>query len=96
MFRRLAGRPERLDDLERVEALVRGHFALAPDDLVLAGEARARQPGFPPEETLVRFWRGPDRYRLRLFKPAARVGPADLPPRFLLPALRDEGEPDCC
>ncbi len=97
MFQRFGGRPGNLAHLDRVEALVRARFALAPDLLVLVAEERTRLPGFPPAETVVRFWTGPDtRYRLRFFKPAAGVAPADLPPAWLLPSLIDDGDPDCC
>ncbi len=96
MFRRLAARHDTLADLHRVEALVRDRFAVADDELILVSQDPGLRPGFPPEETNVVFWKDAKRYRLKVFSPVAAVKPADLPVRWLLPALEDTGEGECC
>lgn len=93
---RAIARPE-VDDLERVEALVRDRFGVGEDDLVLVSEEAGRLPGLPPRMTTILFWSGRERrHRLRLYKPAASVVAADLPAGWLKGALLDEGEDDCC
>ncbi len=96
MFRRLAVAPDRLDDLDRAEALIRAHFGLVPHDIVLVSEEPGTQPGLPARLTVLRFWKDDLRYRLKLFKPVAAVTRDDLPVAWLLPALIDDGDPDCC
>lgn len=96
MFRRAAARPGNLAHLECVEALTRARFGLDPADLVFVSEEAPRSPGYPPLETVVLFWAGGERHRLRVFRPVAEVGPGDLPPAWLRPALRDDGEGECC
>jgi len=97
MFRRGAISPETLACLERVEDWTRTRFAVPDDQLVLVAEEDGRVPGFPPRLTTVRFWTAPDdRYRFRLFKPACAVTEDDLPLAWLLPMLKDDGDPDCC
>ena len=95
-LRRRVGGRDQLPALQAVEALLRARFALEPADIVLVRQERPTQPGFPQVETAATFWRGDQRYRLRLFKPAAEVGAEDLPPRWLLPSLIDDGLGDCC
>ncbi|SLN64237.1 hypothetical protein ROJ8625_03258 [Roseivivax jejudonensis] len=96
MFQRLSGDPATLPHLRRIESAVRARFGVPDDALVLVREERTRLPGVPARETLVRFWIGHARYRLRVFKPLAEVGEADLPVAWLLPGLVDDGDPDCC
>lgn len=96
MFQRLGGRAENLTHLDRIEAAVRARFGLAPDDIVLVAEEAGFVPGYPPLLVTVRFWRAAARHRLRIFKPAADIDACDLPPRWLLPTLIDDGDPDCC
>lgn len=96
MFRRFGSGRDRLKDLERVEALVRDRFRLGADDLVLVSEDQGIQPGFPSLETNVIFWRGAERYRFRIFSPLAEIGAVDLPVAWLLPALKDDGDGECC
>ena len=97
MFRRLAAQPSELPDLDRVEALIRDHFGLGADAIVLIAEERPDAPGLPPVATTVRFWAdAATRYRLKIFKPVAEVGVADLPARWLLPSLIDDGDTECC
>lgn len=84
-------------DLARVEAAVRERFGLDRDRLVLVTEERARPPDLPQSATTVLFWTAAGlRHRLRIFKPAAAIAPADLPPVWLRGALVDEGDNDCC
>ena len=88
--------------LEQVEIGIRQHFALGADDIVLVSERQGWLPGFPDLETQILFWRDqtstgqPDRYKLRLFKPATDITVQDFPVPWLLPAFIDDGEPDCC
>lgn len=96
MFQRLGSKRDQLADLERIEELVRNHFKLDPADLVLPALESSRVPGMPQNETVVRFWKGAQRYRLRLFKPLPEVSLSDLPAAWLLPSLIDDGDPDCC
>ncbi len=96
MFRRLGSAAGALDDLTRVEALVRERFRVGGPDLILVSQDAATQPGFPPEETNVVFWKDDKRYRLKVFAPVAEVGDADLPVGWLLPALEDTGDAECC
>ena len=93
---RSADRPQ-VADLERIEALVRARFGVGGDDIVLITQEPGRDPGMPESMTTILFWTGRQtRHRLRLFKPAADVRPADLPPSWLRGALVDDGESDCC
>lgn len=96
MFRRLQPQKGTLDDITRIEGLVRAHFKIAPADIVLVSQDRGTKPGFPPMETNVVFWKGEKRYRLKIFTPAAEVTEQDLPVDWLLPVLEDTGEAGCC
>ena len=88
--------PEEAADLQRIEALVRARYGLGEGDLVLVSSEAPRDPGFPPRATMVLFWAGPMRHRLRLFLAPGDVAAADLPPGWLRSALIDDGEGDCC
>lgn len=83
-------------DATRVEAALRDRFALPDTVAVIVAQLNCQTPGCPPVETAIAFW-GEDgtAYRLRVFKPLAEVSEEDMPPRWLLPALLDEGE-GCC
>ena len=96
MFRPLTADRANLVPLTRVEGWVRARFGLAPDDLVLVSQEVDSRPGFPPAQTLVIFFSGAVRYRLRLFKPVREVGPDDLPVAWMRSALVDDGDGDCC
>ena len=96
MFRRLGAAKDTLDDISRVEALVRQRFGIGAADLVLVSQDIGLKPGFPPLETNVIFWKGETRYRIKIFLPVARVTEKDLPVAWLLPALVDTGEGECC
>lgn len=84
---------------DRVEAWTRQRFDLGADAVVLVADVRCQVPGCPPVETIVAFW-WPDgpRYRFKVFKPVAEVTGADVPLRWLLPALEDVTDLgcDCC
>ena len=96
MFRKRAVSQQTLDGYQRLEGRVRECFALSSRDIVLVTEEATRLPGYPPSETRVVFWKGAERYRLRFFKSAGAVVPADLPPAWLLPTLLDDGDLECC
>ena len=96
MFRRLEPEKGTLDDISRVEGLVRERFAIGAADIILVSQDRGTKPGFPPIETNVVFWKSDKRYRLKIFSPIAQVMDSDLPVRWLLPALEDTGEGECC
>jgi len=97
VFQRFGAKPENVEFLSRIEGWTRARFGLDPADIVLVSEEASGLPGFPALDTTVRFWTDPiTRYRLRVFKPARDVVADDLPPAWLLPALIDDGDPDCC
>ena len=97
MFRSQVSSPSELAALGRVEVLVRQRYGLGEDQLVLVSEEPGREPGMPGAATTILFWAEDGvRRRIRLFKPARDVRAADLPPRWLNGALRDDGEADCC
>ena len=96
MFGRLGAAKDTLDDISRVEALVRERFGIDAADLVLVSQDRGFKPGFPPLETNVIFWKGDIRYKFKIFSPIAEVTDKDLPVAWLLPALVDTGEGECC
>ena len=84
-------RPEVRGAQARLEAWTRERFGLPPAAMVIAAELACRTPGCPPVETVVMFWEADDaRHRFRLFKPMAEVTEADLPYRWMKPALLDE------
>lgn len=96
MFRRLGPGKNTLGDISRVEGLVRQHFSIPESEIILVSQDPGIRPGFPPQETNVIFWKAERRYRLKVFAPVADVQNADLPVRWLLPVLEDNGDIDCC
>jgi len=96
MFTRLGPGKDTLDDLSRVESLVRERFRIGESEIMLVSQDPGTKPGFPPLETNVIFWKNEKRYRLKIFSPVADVASADLPVRWLLPALEDTGDSECC
>lgn len=96
MFRRLETRRDTLEDIARIEYLVRERFGIPASEIVLVSEDRGMKPGFPPRETNVVFWKTGKRYRLKIFSPVSAVMGADLPIGWLLPALEDTGDAECC
>jgi len=96
MFRRLGPEKDTLGDISRVEDLVRDRFGIPQSEIILVSQDPGIRPGFPRYETNVIFWKAERRYRLKVFEPVAKVKDADLPVRWLLPALEDNGDLDCC
>ncbi len=96
MFRRLAPGQDTLEDICRVEALIRERFKVASSDIILVSQDAGIKPGFPPLETNVSFWKNANRYRLTIFTPVSHVLDKDLPVDWLLPSLEDNGDGDCC
>lgn len=96
MFARLGPGKDTLPDIARVEGLVRERFGIPESEIILVSEDRGVKPGFPPRETNVVFWKRGKRYRLKIFSPVSAVMGADLPVGWLLPALEDNGDADCC
>ena len=76
------------DDLKRVADAARGRFRLGDFHLVSVEQLAATERGFPPFETRITFWTGNDsRHQYRVFKPAAEVMLADLPPWWMKDAI---------
>jgi hypothetical protein len=96
MFRRLSPAKDNLPALSRVEAMVRDRFRIPERQIILVSQDVGVKPGFPPLETNVVFWKNEKRYRLKIFSPVAQVSDSDIPVAWLLPALEDLGEGECC
>jgi hypothetical protein len=96
MFRRLGPENDILDDITRVEKLIRDRFGIPESEIILVSEDPGLKPGFPPKETNAVFWKQETRYRLKIFQPVSTVQEQDLPLRWLLPALEDNGDLECC
>lgn len=96
MFKRLAPARDTLDDITRVEGLIRERFRIPDSDIILVSQDAGTKPGFPPVETNVIFFKNEIRYRLKIFSPVADVMDEDLPIAWLLPSLEDTGEAECC
>jgi hypothetical protein len=47
-------------------------------------------------ETNIVFFKNEARYKIKIFSRISQVQNSDLPLRWLLPALEDNGELDCC
>ena len=88
---------ENRDAVLALRDVIRAHFALGDAAVIVVAQLNCQTPGCPPVETLANFWDAAgERYRLRFFMPVAQVTPEDLPPRWLLPGLRDDGLGECC
>ena len=96
MFRRFGSSNNILEDISRVEGLVRERFRIEDSEIILVSEDPGPKPGFPPLETNVIFWKNEQRHRLKIFTPVAHVMDRDLPVGWLLPSLEDTGDGDCC
>ncbi len=96
MFTRLGPTKDTLGDLSRVEGLVRARFGIGGSEIILVSQDPGENPGFPPLETNVIFWKNEQRHRLKIFTPVAHVMDRDLPVGWLLPSLEDTGDGDCC
>jgi hypothetical protein len=87
---------DHLAAIGQIKNWTRERFALPGDTPVSVAEIRCPVPGCPPLETVVVFWSGDAiRHRFKLFKPVTEVNNDDLPPKWLLNALIDDGELDC-
>ena len=69
MFRRLGPQKDTLEDITRVEDLVRERFLIPAPEIILVSQDPGIRPGFPPQETNVIFWKDEKRYRLKVFAP---------------------------
>jgi hypothetical protein len=96
MFRRLGPEKHTLEDISRIEGLVRDRFWIDDTDIILVSQDPGIKPGFPPHETNVIFWKDEKRYRLKIFAPVSHVMSTDLPVDWLLPLLEDNGDAGCC
>ncbi len=96
MFRRLGPEKDTLEDITRIEGLVRTRFRIGAPDIILVSQDPGTKPGFPPVETNVIFWKEEKRYRLKIFAPVSHVMIKDLPIDWLLPLLEDNGDAGCC
>jgi hypothetical protein len=96
MFRRFAPANGTLEDVSRVEGLVRERFRIRDSEIVLVSQDQGTKPGYPPHETNVIFWKNKKRYRLKIFSSVSDVMGSDLPIAWLLPALEDHGDAGCC
>ncbi len=96
MFRRLGPGKDTLEDISRVEVLVRKRFRIGASEIILVSQDPGIKPGFPPHETNVIFWKNEKRYRLKIFAPVSDVMGAHLPVDWLLPSLEDIGDTGCC
>ena len=87
-----------VEALEQVKHWTRERFALGDGDTVIVAEVDRSLPGFPPLETQVGFWTADGtRHHYRVFKPAAEVTEADLPPSWMKAALANDGfDCECC
>ncbi len=96
MFGRFGPGNDVLEDISRVEGLVRDRFRVEDTEIILVSEDPGTKPGFPPLETNVIFWKNDTRYRMKIFSPVSKVVGTDLPIGWLLPSLEDNGIADCC
>lgn len=88
-----------LEALGRIRGWTRARFGLDAGAAILVAEVACALPGCPPLETVVAFWSAPDRrHHFKVFKPAAQVGPDDLPYAWMKDALRVPADApmDCC
>ena len=67
MFRRLTANGNNLDEIMRVETIVRSRFQIGSNNIILVSEDPVEKPGFPPFETNIIFWINDIRYRQKIF-----------------------------
>lgn len=85
-----------LGAMRRIKGWTRERFTLDAVATVLIEQAQSGLPGFPPVETVIAFWTSPEvRHEFRIFKSAAEIEEADLPPSWMKDALRVEIEMGC-
>ena len=63
---------------ERVRTWAREHFNLPEDESIMVSELPCSDPGCPPVETHLVFWKQGGRHQFKVFKPLAEVVPDDL------------------
>ena len=63
---------------ERVRTWARQHFDLPEDETIMVSELPCSDPGCPPVETHLVFWKQGGRHQFKVFKPLAEVVPDDL------------------
>jgi nitrate reductase delta subunit len=63
---------------ERVRTWTREHFKLGEEETIMVSELPCSDPGCPPVETNVVFWRQGGRHQFKVYKPLADVIPDDL------------------
>jgi nitrate reductase delta subunit len=63
---------------ERVRTWAREHFNLPEDETIMVSELPCSDPGCPPVETHLVFWKQGGRHQFKVFKPLAEVVPDDL------------------
>ena len=69
---------DRSAEQERVLAWTRDRFKLDDDEAVMVSELPCSDPGCPPVETHLVFWKQGGRHQFKVFKPLAEVVPDDL------------------
>ena len=83
----------------RLKDVVRSHFRLGEEDVIMITELECQVPGCPPLETVIAFWCEDEKRRhLKVFKPLVEVVEDDLPPWWMKNALiyDDEIRCSCC
>ena len=96
MFKRLVAEKNNLNDISRIETIYRIRFQIESGDIILVSEDTGNKPGFPPFETNIIFWKNDTRYRQKIFLRVCEVTEDDVPIKWLLPSLEDNGDVDCC
>jgi nitrate reductase delta subunit len=92
-------RPDAARITRLLKDVVRAHFRLGEEDVILITEVECQTPGCPPLETVIAFWcEDQKRRQLKVFKPLADVSEDDLPPWWMKSALihDDYAECSCC
>jgi hypothetical protein len=83
----------------RLQHLTRARFRLTEAVTVMVNEIACQMPGCPPLETVFAFWpEDGERRQFKIFKPAAQIDAADLPPWWMKDALilPDWIDCECC
>jgi nitrate reductase delta subunit len=63
---------------ERVRTWAREHFNIPENESIMVSELPCSDPGCPPVETHLVFWKQGGRHQFKVFKPLAEVVPDDL------------------
>jgi nitrate reductase delta subunit len=70
--------PGNSTEQERVRTWAREHFNLPEEETIMVSELPCSDPGCPPVETHLVFWKQGGRHQFKVFKPLAEVVPDDL------------------